>query len=375
MDFKPQIAFDLLTTSDQVSGLAQILFQEPCIAIDTESNSRHRYPERVCLIQIATNNKVYLIDALAVDDMEPLGEVMADGRVVKVIHGADYDLRCLDREWGFQVRNLYDTSVAARFIGMDQIGLSSLAKVLLGVNLPKDAKLQKGDWSRRPLSQDASNYAAADVLYLQSIRKVLESKVRTLERSSWVAEECARMEQIRYVAPDLEMAYLSLKGSNWLNGQEKAILKRLFILREAEARRRNRPPYYVLPHEILVYLASNADKDLSQISSLERQVNSRFGRLLRSALDRGLSDPPISSPKYYSTQMATTEEKERLQMLKKWRMDLGRKLLIDQALIWPMVSLERLAKSPHKLGSEIHSHEVRRWQREQFASSLKDHLG
>ena len=111
MDLKPQIAIDLLTTSDQVSGLARILLQERRIAIDTESNSRHRYPERVCLIQVATNSKVYLIDALTVDDMKPMGEVMADDRVVKVIHGADYDIRCLDREWGFQVRNLYDTSI------------------------------------------------------------------------------------------------------------------------------------------------------------------------------------------------------------------------------------------------------------------------
>ena len=374
MDLKPQITIDPLTTSAQVSGLAHILLQERCIAVDTESNSRHRYPERVCLIQVATNSKVYLIDALAVDDMKPLGKVLADDRVVKVIHGADYDIRCLDREWGFQVRNLYDTSIAARFAGMNQIGLSSLAEVLLGVNLPKDAKLQKGDWSRRPLSQDALNYAAADVWYLQRIQKALESKLQTLSRSSWVAEECARLEQIRYVAPDPEMAYLSLKGSRMLTGQEKAILKRLFILREAEARRLNRPPYYVLPHETLVHLASNRDKGLSQTPSLKRQLDSRFGRLLRSALDSGLADPPISRSMRHSTQLATPDEKKRLQILKKWRVDLGRELFIDQDLIWPMVSLKRLAKSSGKLGSELQSSEVRDWQREQFATSLTAYL-
>ncbi|MQF48758.1 hypothetical protein FIM08_02500 [SAR202 cluster bacterium AC-647-N09_OGT_505m] len=374
MNLKPQIAIDLLTTSDQVSGLARILLQERCIAIDTESNSLHRYPERVCLIQVATNSKVYLIDALTVDDMKPMGKVMADDTIVKVFHGADYDIRCLDREWGIQVRNLYDTSIAARFAGMNQIGLSSLAEVLLGVDLSKDAKLQKGDWSRRPLSQDALNYAAMDVWYLQRIQKALESKLQTVSRSSWVAEECARLEQIRYVAPDPEMAYLSLKGSHRLTGQEKAILKRLFILREAEARRLNRPPYFVLPHETLLHLASNWDTELSQIPSLKRQVDFRFGRLLRSALDRGLADPPISNSMRHSPQLATPAEKRRFQMLKKWRVELGRQLFIDQALIWPMVSLERLAKFPRTLGAELQSSEVRDWQREQFATSLTAYL-
>ena len=111
MGHKSSIPITFLTTSEEVSDLANTLSHERAIAIDTESNSRHRYPERICLVQVATYSNVYLIDTLAVNDMKPMGEVMADDRVVKVIHGADYDIRCLDREWGFQVRNLYDTSI------------------------------------------------------------------------------------------------------------------------------------------------------------------------------------------------------------------------------------------------------------------------
>ena len=281
MEHKTSIAIEPLTTSDQVSGLARILSREDCIAIDTESNSRHRYPERVCLIQVATKSEVYLIDPIAADDINPLGEVLADETVVKVIQGAEYDIRCLDREWGFRVRNLFDTSIAARFAGMEQSGLSALIESLLGVHVPKEARLQKSDWSYRPLSQEALNYAATDVWYLLDIRKELQSRLQTLARSPWVSEECARLEKIRYVAPDPETAFLSLKGSRRLGGQEKAILKRLFMLREAEARRRNLPPYYVLPHETLIYLASNPAADLAQLPSLRRQVDSSFGRLLR----------------------------------------------------------------------------------------------
>ena len=370
MEQKSSIPIELLNTPGQVSDLARILFQERRIAIDTESNSLHRYPERVCLVQVATKSKVYLIDTLAVDDMKPIGEVLASETVAKVIQGADYDIRCLDREWGFRVRNLFDTSIAARFVGMKQTGLSSLIEALLGVQVPKAARIQKGDWSHRPLSQKALNYAAADVWYLLSLQKALEIKLRTLARSSWVSEECALLEEIRYVAPVPETAFLSVKGSRRLNGQEKAVLKRLFMLREAEARRRNRPPYYVLPHETLVHLASNPTADLSQLPSLKGQVNSRFGRLLRATIHRGLADPPISNPTRYSMRQVTPIEIERLQMLKEWRMNLGNQLSIDPALVWPMVSLERLAKAPRTLSAELLSSEVRLWQRKQIAASL-----
>ena len=370
MEHKPSIPLELLTTSGQVSDLSRILFEERCISVDTESNSRHRYPERVCLVQVATNSKVYLIDPLAVDDMKPIGEISADETVVKVIQGAEYDIRCLDREWGFQVRNLFDTSIAARFVGMKQIGLSALAEALLGVNVPKDARIQKSDWSYRPLSQEALTYAATDVWYLLRIQKALESRLGFLGRSPWVSEECARLEEIRYVAPNPETAFLSLKGSRRLDGQQMAILKRLFMLREAEARRRNRPPYYVLTHETLVYLACNPATDLAELPSLRRQADSRFGRLLSVNLRRGLSDPPISNPMRYSIQPGTPIGIERLKTLKQWRGNLGTQLSIDPALIWPMASLERLAKAPHTLGVELQSTEVRQWQREQFSTSL-----
>jgi len=230
MKNRSSIPIELVTSSGQVSDLARVLFQERCIAIDTGSNSRHRYPERICLVQVATNSKVYLIDTLAVDDMKPIGEVLAEETVVKVIQGADYDIRCLDREWGFQVRNLFDTFIAARFVGMKHTGLSALIEALLQVQVPKLASIQKSDWSHRPLNQDALNYAARDVWYLLDIQKALEGRLRTLARSTWVSEECARLEEIRYVAPDPETAFQSLKGSHRLRWSRKGDLETTILV-------------------------------------------------------------------------------------------------------------------------------------------------
>jgi ribonuclease D len=370
MEHKVSIPFELLNTSAQVNDLVGVLLQERRIAIDTESNSRHRYPERVCLIQVATSSNVYLIDTLSVNDMRPIGEVLSEPNIVKVIQGADYDLRCLDREWGFRVRNLFDTSVAARFVGMKQSGLAVLIDVFLGVQVEKDAQIQKSDWSQRPFNQKALDYAATDVWYLLGIQEALEKKLRTIKRFPWVLEECTRLEEIRYVAPDPETAYLSLKGTHNLDGQQRAILKRLFTFREVEARRRNRPPYYVLSHETLIYLACNPHLNLDQCSALMRTSHFNIAKRLRETLDMGLADQAIRIPIRQTVSAPTSIDIERLQMLKRWRSNLGVELSIDPALVWPRISLNRLAKAPSTFSAELQSAEVREWQREQFAMSL-----
>ena len=110
------------------------------IAVDTEADSGHHYPEKVCLVQVAAGARAYLLDVLAIVDLSGLGEVLADHRIEKVLHGADYDLRGLDRDWGFRVRPLYDTSVAARLAGIERFGLSALMEELLGVVSPSSRR-------------------------------------------------------------------------------------------------------------------------------------------------------------------------------------------------------------------------------------------
>ena len=364
------IPMEVLTNVDQVLALSPILSQADVVAIDTESDSRHRYPEKVCLVQVATGGKTYLIDTLSVGDLTPIGEVLRDRNVIKVMHGADYDIRCLDRQWGLRFQNIFDTSVAARFVGMKSIGLSSLIESLLGIKIAKDARLQKSDWSRRPITPEGLRYAATDVWYLPAIHSVLEKRLLALGRSNWVSEECARLERIRHTPPNPEEAFLSAKGIGKLDGRARAVFRRLYALRESEALRRNRPPYYVLSNESLVQLASYPNTDLSEIHQLRKEANGRFGRLLRSALRSGIADPPIKAPKRERGRPMTPTELERLQRLKKWRTAQANSLSIEPSLVWPMISLERLAKAPGSVSVEVESSEVRNWQREQFLEHL-----
>ena len=363
--------FQVLTTSEEVSDVARLLSQQQRIAVDTESNSRHKYPESICLVQVATKLGVYLIDALAVKDMTPIGEVLANASVVKVIQAAANDVLAFDRQWGFRVRNIFDTETAARFIGFKQVGLSALSESLLGVHMQKNSRLQRSDWTRRPLKQDALEYAAMDVWHLLDLQGELERKLEALQRLGWVSEECARIEEIRYLPQDPDSAFLSLKGSGKLNGQERAVLKRLFTVRESEARLRGIPPYYVLPHETLITLASNPDADLSKVPQMQNHIRSRFGNHIRDALRRGLTDPEIRVLTRSTVMRNPLVYDENLTILKNWRRSLARQLTIEEALVWPSRSLERLARAPKELGTELNSVEVREWQVLQFSASLR----
>ncbi|SVA32107.1 uncharacterized protein METZ01_LOCUS84961 [marine metagenome] len=364
----------VITSSDEIPDLCASLMSERYIALDTESNSRHAYPERVCLIQIATSTNIYIIDTIAVKDIDVLGSVLSDDTVVKVIQGAEYDLRCLNRDWGFTIKNIFDTALAAQFIGLEQVGLSALIETLLGKSIPKNPQLQKSDWSLRPLAPAALEYAAQDVVFLIDVAKRLIDRLTILFRHSWVSEEMERMERIRYVAADPETSFLSLKGSNSLAGGEKAILKRLFAARESEARRRNLPPYYVLSHEKLVHMALNPTDLLDDSFSTVNSKGARFHKMLREAILMGQQDPPIIKLRQSYRPLPDQFEADRLRSLKKWRTGIGDKLSIDPYLVWPRVSLERLAKSPVDLDAELETFEIRKWQKEQFAASLRRFL-
>src|SRR5512138_1483490 len=139
-----------------VEALARRLAAEPVLAVDTESNSFHVYRERICLVQISTRDEDFIVDPLAVD-LAPLGAVLCDGRET-VLHGADYDVRCMKREWGWRLPRLFDTMAAARRLGRTGLGLSALVEAQFGVRLSKAH--QRSDWGRRPLTPEQVAYAS-----------------------------------------------------------------------------------------------------------------------------------------------------------------------------------------------------------------------
>ena len=366
----------LVDTEGTLAEVVQRLSRAGRVAVDIESNGFFRYQERVCLVQLAADDTAFIVDPLPMKDLGPLGKLLADPSVEKVFHGCDYDLRSLDRDWGFRVDNLFDTSVAAALVGSAQLGLQSVLQQFAGVELTKQRRLQRSDWTLRPLSPEALRYAADDVLHLPRAREALGARLRELSRLDWAEEEFARLQRVRHTPSDREAAFLGIKGSRDLDGRGLAVLRSLCQFREREARRIDRPLFKVMPDSALLQLADAPDADLATVKGLGRFARPPASRGLKAAIQEGLRSPPLSWPKRTRSDDALSpEERKRavahLQSLKAWRTQVAQDLGLNPGLLWPASSLERLARCLDSLDAEMSSPEVRGWQQRQFGAALR----
>lgn len=303
--------------------LAKKLRQVTRVAIDTESNSLFAYQERVCLIQLSTDQEDFLIDPLAFNkpgDLSPLGELTADPSIEKVFHAAEYDVMCLRRDFGFDFANLFDTMIAARVLGWEQIGLGHLLESYFGVKTSK--RHQRANWGRRPLPKDMLRYAQMDTHYLLSIRDDIHARLESgghLEEARELFDEvCTARWNGQGFAPD---GFWYINGARDLSPRQLAILQALYLYREEQARRRNLPPFKVMGDKTLVALAETVPTSTSDMIYLpgmnERQVR-RYGTGILKAIQRGLKAAP---PKRSRQQHHRPSEAvhQRFEALRQWR--------------------------------------------------------
>ncbi len=363
---------EFVTEQSRLSEISQELSSEPTIALDLETDGLHHYPERVCLVQIASTDKIFLIDPLNATDLTPLRSVLASQDITKVFHGCDNDIRNLYKYWNLTVNGLFDTRVAAQYMGVTQFGLDALITQFLGKTIEKSKSVQRSNWGYRPLPEKSLEYAADDVRYLFDLHFELKQKMESMGRTQWIHEECSRLQDVRYKQVDTEAIFLGAKGSHKLDGRSLAILKCLWDLRETEALRRARPPFHVISEESLVAIASTPDIDIFESPDFEN-LSESFKSGIEKAIDDGKHAEPVTRPPFKRIRIDPGYA-ERLHQLKQWRRVTGEALGLDPAVIWPMASLERIAKSPEIISEEMQSLDVRAWQREQFGASLEKHL-
>jgi len=273
-----------------VPGLARLLDalrHEPRVALDTESNSFHVYRERVCLLQLSSREQDWVVDPLAVD-VRPLGALLSDGRET-ILHGADYDVRCLRREYGWRLPRLFDTMIAARRLGRTGLGLSALVEARFGVKLSKAN--QRSDWGRRPLSPDQLAYAALDTHYLLPIADELRVE---LHQQGLADQTLAEFQRIAAVEPKErvfdEEGWRRLKGARELDPPGRAVLRALWIAREARASEADRPPFKVLAEATMVELARRrpaTPEEVARVPGVTPQVLRRLGDAIQEALAAG----------------------------------------------------------------------------------------
>src|SRR3712207_3231749 len=207
-----------LDTPAAVDHFLQTIAGTPILALDTEGASYHRFVDRIYLLQLSTREKSAVIDPLPIGTPPVLGDLLADPNVQVVFHDADYDLRLLQQDYGWQARNIFDTRLAAQLLGIRAFGLAALLERYFGVKL--DKKHQRADWSKRPLTPDMLEYAALDTAHLLALRDTLAGDLERGGRMAWAREEFALLEGTRWAAEDSDSAFLRIKGARDLTRRE-----------------------------------------------------------------------------------------------------------------------------------------------------------
>lgn len=271
----------------------------PRLAIDLEANSMFAYQERVCLIQISTADRDYIVDPERHIDLSGLGTIIADPAIEKVFHAAEYDLILMRRDYGWQLNNLFDTMWAVRILGYSQLGLASLLEKFFGVSTSK--RYQKANWCKRPLSTAELAYAQKDTHYLLPLRDRLAAE---LEAGGHLAEagEIFR-EQSRVRLPNNGFdpeGFWFINGTFDLSPEQQSTLKALYLFRDREARRRNIPHFKVVGDKTLMELATRLPArvdELEEVHGMSGGQQQRYGRALLDIIAEARHSPPPQPPK------------------------------------------------------------------------------
>lgn len=363
----------ILTSPAEVEAFAAELAAETVIAVDLEADSMHSYREKVCLLQFSTLKRTVLIDPLAVSNLDALKLVLADPAVRKLFHAADYDIRCLFRDFGIRIRGLFDTMISCQFLGEERVGLADVLGKYYGVEL--DKQYQRADWSIRPLSPEMIRYAAEDTRHLHRLSEMLEGMLAEKGRLEWVAEEFELLEQVRHSENDGPLC-LRLKGAGPLDRRQLGILEALLQWRDGEARRRDCPPFKVVGNKSFIEMARSTPATVQGLVGIEgfspRQAG-RYGNQILKAIAAGKALPPEKLPSYPRSERRERdpEADERLKLLKKWRLEAAAGLQIDAGVLINNALLEEISRGAPRTEEELGlTSGLKRWQKAELSSGI-----
>ena len=296
------MAGDLLYIRDleALSRACEELAGAPVVAIDTEFMRERTYHARLCLVQLATTEAVYLIDAIALEDrLDLLAPVLCDPGTVKVFHAGVQDIEILLRATGTTPAPVFDTQVAATLAGFPaQVGYAQLVGDLLDVRIDKADTFT--DWSVRPLAEAQLAYAAADVEHLPRVYEILREKLNEQGRLDWLADDFVRLADPDTYLVDPREQFRKVKRASSLDRRSLAVLRELAAWRETEAQRRDVPRRWLVSDESLIEIARRRPADVGEIGAI-RGVNERTATrcapALAAAIAAGMAVPEDELPR------------------------------------------------------------------------------
>ena len=358
--------YQYIDTPAALAELCARLKGKPWIAVDTEFMRERTYYPELCLVQVATDELVACVDPLALPSLEPLLAVFLDERTVKVLHAARQDLEIFFHMSGKVPQPVFDTQVAARFLGLpDQAGYGAVVQSMLGIILDKSHA--RTDWARRPLSAAALDYAADDVRHLRNLYHKILGELATRERGAWVEPELKALVDVKLYRPDPDNAWHRVRGVQRLKPKTLTLIKSLAAWRERTAMAENRPRQWIVKDESLMDLAKQLPGDLESLAavrgvgeSLAKRHGAELLKMLGedgepSAVERPTRDTPLKPEQealvdalnallrlsaargdVSAASLANRAELERLvrgerelQILKDWRLEMAGRELVE----------------------------------------------
>jgi ribonuclease D len=341
-----QLPVEMITDTTALAALVEQLRDEPLYAVDTEFHREKSYFPRVALVQIAWSTGIALVDPLAVD-LHPLG-VILDGPGIAVLHAAQQDLEVMARSCGTVPREMFDTQIAAGFLGHATPSLVNLVQGELGIRLPKGDRLT--DWLRRPLTNDQCTYAASDVAHLLELYRRFVEELTAVGRLEWVRDECEGLRSKPTGPHDPDMAWTRLKDVRTLRGQARNVARSVASWRERRAAETDQPVRFVLPDLAVLGLAQKAPKTLEELRTT-RGLDDRHGRgpvgeSLLAAVRSGVEDaaPPVAERDENDLERHL---RPAVTLVSAWVSQLARDEKIDTALLATRADIvDLLAGSP-----------------------------
>jgi ribonuclease D len=367
-------ATQYLETPQQVAAFVAAIDGTRRIALDTEGASFHRFIDRVYLVQVSTDDATAVIDPLPLGDLAALRPLVERTDVEIVFHDADYDLRLLRQDYGWQARRIFDTRVAAQLLGYKSFGLAALLERHFGLAL--DKKFQRADWSQRPLSEGMLQYAAQDTMNLLALRDILHAELAAKGRLAWADEEFRRLELTQWAPDDESQAFLKVKGARDLTRRELAVLRELVPWRDDIARELDRSTFRVMGNEVLLEVARvmpSSRTQLGVIKGMPRSLADQRGDELLAAVERGRQVPEAQLPKFPKAPRYDRDPTldERTARLKAVRDSKAAALELDPGVLCSRERLEIMARRRPRTRDELlETPDLRQWQADVLGEEL-----
>ncbi len=330
----------MIDSTDALAAAARALEGAERVGLDVEGDGFYRYRSRLCLLQLAAPGTELVVDALAIEDLTPLAPLLGPDGPEKVVHDVSFDVKMLDTR-GLRIARVFDTSVAARLLSEPSTGLAALLEKHFGVAI--DKSLQQADWGERPLTADRLEYLVGDVRHLAALRALLDAGLAEAELLE-EAEEETRWAIARALEPEpVREPWSRIKGARELRGHRLALLVALADAREAEAERRDVPPFRVASNRVLFEAARRGARRVSDLRRI-RGLRDLDDRALSEALARAEGGPPAPPPPETPLDRAArARRKAREKALTSWRAAEAERREVDLQAVLPGHCLRDLA--------------------------------